>query len=62
MMRFLSAFAALLYLTPFRRAGARQRQKGPITKLGIKPFVGSLDEVSVWARGLTAAEVAELAK
>jgi len=31
-------------------------------KLGIKPFVGLLDEVSVWARGLTATEVAELAK
>ena len=29
---------------------------------GVKPFVGSLDEVSVWARGLTATEVAELAK
>jgi len=29
---------------------------------GIKPFEGSLDEVSVWARGLTAQEVAELAK
>ena len=31
-------------------------------KLGIKPFEGALDEVSVWARGLTATEVAELAK
>lgn len=31
-------------------------------KLGIKPFEGSLDEVSVWARALTATEVAELAK
>jgi len=31
-------------------------------KLGIKPFEGSLDEVSVWARGLTDAEVAKLAK
>lgn len=31
-------------------------------KLGIKPFEGSLDEVSVWARPLTATEVAELAK
>jgi len=31
-------------------------------KLGIKPFEGSLDEVSVWARGLTATEVAEMAK
>jgi hypothetical protein len=30
--------------------------------LGIQPFEGSLDEVSVWARALTAAEVAELAK
>ena len=30
-------------------------------ELGIKPFEGSLDEVSVWARGLTATEVAELA-
>jgi len=30
-------------------------------KLGIKPFEGSLDEISVWARGLTATEVAELA-
>jgi len=31
-------------------------------KLGIKPFEGALDEVSVWARPLTATEVAELAK
>ena len=31
-------------------------------ELGIKPFEGSLDEISVWARGLTATEVAELAK
>ncbi len=31
-------------------------------QLGIKPFEGALDEVSVWARGLTATEVAELAK
>ena len=31
-------------------------------ELGIKPFEGSLDEISVWARALTAAEVAELAK
>jgi len=29
---------------------------------GVKPFEGSLDEISVWARALTAAEVAELAK
>jgi len=29
---------------------------------GIKPFVGSLDEVSVWARALTAAEVTKMAK
>lgn len=29
---------------------------------GVKPFTGSLDEVSVWARALTAEEVAELAK
>ena len=41
--------------------------KTPFSKLlhvqhGIKPFEGSLDEVSVWARGLTAKEVAELAK
>ncbi|MFC1596454.1 LamG-like jellyroll fold domain-containing protein [Planctomycetota bacterium] len=41
--------------------------KAPFSKLihvelGIKPFEGSLDEISVWARGLTAAEVAELAK
>jgi hypothetical protein len=41
--------------------------KTPFSRLihvqqGIKPFVGSLDEVSVWARGLTATEVAELAK
>jgi len=40
--------------------------KAPFSKLihvehGIKPFEGSLDEVSVWARGLTATEVAELA-
>jgi hypothetical protein len=31
-------------------------------KLGVKPFVGSLDEVSVWSRGLTTKEVARLAK
>ena len=31
-------------------------------ELGIKPFEGSLDEISVWARGLTATEVAKLAK
>ena len=31
-------------------------------KLGIKPFEGALDEISVWARGLTATEVAKLAK
>ena len=31
-------------------------------ELGIKPFEGSLDEISVWARGLTATEVVELAK
>jgi hypothetical protein len=41
--------------------------KTPFSKLihvdlGIKPFVGALDEVSVWARGLTDAEVAKLAK
>ena len=41
--------------------------KAPFSKLihdkhGFKPFVGSLDEISVWARGLTASEVAELAK
>ena len=29
---------------------------------GMKPFEGSLDEISIWARGLTATEVAELAK
>jgi hypothetical protein len=29
---------------------------------GIQPFEGALDEVSVWARALTATEVAELAK
>jgi len=34
---------------------------GPFNELG-KPFEGSLDEISVWARGLTATEVAELAK
>jgi len=28
----------------------------------VKPFVGSIDEFSVWARALTATEVAELAK
>jgi len=36
--------------------------KAPFSKLGIKPFEGSLDEISVWARGLSATEVAELAK
>jgi len=36
--------------------------KAPINKLGIKPFEGSLDEISVWARGLSATEVSELAK
>jgi len=41
--------------------------KAPFSKLihvehGIKPFEGSLDEVSVWSRGLTDAEVAKLAK
>jgi hypothetical protein len=29
---------------------------------GVKPFEGALDEVSVWARGLKATEVAEMAK
>ena len=29
---------------------------------GLKPFEGALDEISVWARGLSAKEVAELAK
>jgi hypothetical protein len=29
---------------------------------GVKPFEGSLDEVTVWARALTAEEVGELAK
>ncbi len=29
---------------------------------GVKPFVGSLDEVSVWARALSATEVANLTK
>ncbi|MDA7916451.1 LamG domain-containing protein [Verrucomicrobia bacterium] len=32
------------------------------SKLGIKPFAGELDEVAVWARALTATEIAELAK
>ena len=41
--------------------------KTPFTKLihvehGIKPFEGSLDEVSVWSRALSTTEVAELAK
>jgi len=41
--------------------------KTPFSKLlhvehGIKSFEGSLDEVSVWSRALTAEEVAELAK
>jgi hypothetical protein len=41
--------------------------KTPFSKLihvtlGIKPFEGSLDEISVWSRALTAAQVAELAK
>jgi hypothetical protein len=31
-------------------------------KLGVKPFEGSLDEVSVWARRLTTKDVARLAK
>ncbi len=31
-------------------------------ELGIKPFEGSLDEVSVWSRPLAAEEVAELAR
>jgi hypothetical protein len=35
---------------------------GSLSKLGIRPFEGSLDEISVWPRGLTATEVAELAK
>jgi hypothetical protein len=30
--------------------------------IGNWPFVGSLDEISVWARGLSATEVSELAK
>jgi hypothetical protein len=39
--------------------------KTPFSKLlhvehGIKPFEGSLDEISVWSRALTATEVAEL--
>jgi hypothetical protein len=29
---------------------------------GVKPVVGSLDKVAVWARALTVAEVANLAK
>ena len=41
--------------------------KAPFSKLihvelGIKPFEGSLDEISVWSRALTATEVAELAR
>ena len=32
------------------------------SELGIKPFVGSLDEISVWTRALAATEVAEMAK
>ena len=41
--------------------------KAPFSKLihvelGIKPFEGSLDEISVWARGLSTTEVAEMAK
>jgi hypothetical protein len=31
-------------------------------ELGIKPFEGSLDEISVWSRALTATEVTELAR
>jgi Concanavalin A-like lectin/glucanases superfamily len=31
-------------------------------ELGIKPFEGALDEISVWSRPLTATEVAELAR
>ncbi len=31
-------------------------------ELGIKPFEGSLDEISVWSRPFTATEVAELAR
>ena len=30
--------------------------------LQVEPFVGAMDEVSIWARGLSAAEVAALAK
>jgi len=41
--------------------------KAPFSKLihvelGIKPFEGALDEISVWSRALTATEVAELAR
>ena len=36
--------------------------KIPTNMHGFKPFAGSLDEVSVWSRALTAEEVAELAK
>ena len=32
------------------------------TQLGIKPFEGALDEVTVWARALSTQEVAKLAK
>ena len=42
--------------------GEHGNGKAPINKLGIKPFEGSLDEISVWARGLSATEVSELAK
>ena len=42
--------------------GGHGNGKAPINKLGIKPFEGSLDEISVWARGLSATEVSELAK
>ena len=42
-------------------------RKTPFNKLihvdlGIKPFEGSLDEISVWSRALTANEVATLAR
>ena len=42
--------------------GGRGNGKAPINRLGIKPFIGSLDGIPVWTRGLRATEVSELAR